>query len=52
MREQLSAHLWWPEFLGREVTLEGPLDPKGFWPFSDTISGSRWPGTMGGPKSA
>ncbi len=34
----------------REITLEGPLDPDAYWPFSDTISGSRWPGSMGGPK--
>lgn len=50
MREQLSAYLWWPKFLGREITLAGKLDPEGFMPFADTISGSRWPGTMGGPK--
>lgn len=34
----------------REITMEGPLDPDAFWPFADTISGSRWPGRMGGPK--
>jgi acetoacetate decarboxylase len=33
----------------REITLEGPLDPDAYWPFSDTISGSRWPGQHGGP---
>ena len=49
MLEQLSAHLWWPQYLSREITLEGPLDPEGFWPHIDTISGSRWPGHMGGP---
>lgn len=47
--EQLSAHLWWPEYLSRNITLEGPLDPEGFWPHIDTISGSRWPGHLGGP---
>jgi acetoacetate decarboxylase len=52
MLEQLSAHLWWPIFLGREVTLAGPLDPDGFLPFADTISGSRWPGENGGPKKS
>ncbi|MCP5165059.1 MAG: acetoacetate decarboxylase family protein [Pseudomonadales bacterium] len=51
MREQLSAHLWWPEYLSREITLAGPLDPEGFWPHIDTISGSRWPGYLGGPIS-
>jgi len=50
MREQVSAHLWWPIFLDRQITLAGPLDPDGFLPFADTISGSRWPGTNGGPK--
>ena len=50
MREQLSAHLWWPVFLDREIKLAGKLDPEGFLPFADTISGSRWPGSNGGPK--
>ncbi len=47
--EQVSAHLWYPEYLSREITLEGPLDPEAFWPHVDTISGSRWPGHLGGP---
>ena len=50
MREQLSAHLWWPTFLDREIKLAGKLDPEAFLPFVDTISGSRWPGENGGPK--
>lgn len=50
MREYLGARLWWPKFLGRAITLEGRLDPEGYWPFVDTIGGSRWPGTMGGPR--
>ncbi|TXS94029.1 acetoacetate decarboxylase [Parahaliea maris] len=50
MREQVSAHLWWPIFLDREITLAGKLDPEGFMPFADTISGSRWPGSNGGPR--
>ena len=29
--------------------LEGALDPKGFWPFADTIGGLV--GEQGGPKS-
>jgi acetoacetate decarboxylase len=52
MREQLSAHLWWPTFLDRSITLAGELDPEGFLPFADTISGSRWPGENGGPKKS
>ena len=49
MREQLSAHLWWPIFLDRTITLAGELDGEGFLPFADTISGSRWPGVGGAP---
>jgi len=53
MRDKPNCYLWWPTFLDRSITLSAPLDPEGFLPFSDTISGSRWPGTMGGPlKSA
>ena len=33
------------------ITLAGTLDPEGFLPFADTISGSRWPGENGGPKA-
>ena len=50
LREMVSAHLDWPSFLGREITLEGTLDPDAFWPYVDTIGGSRWPGQMGGPR--
>jgi acetoacetate decarboxylase len=50
MREQLSARLWTPTFKGREITLEGALDPDAFWPHVDTIGGSRWPGQSGGPR--
>jgi acetoacetate decarboxylase len=45
-----SARLWTPTFLGRDITLGAPLDPDAFWPHADTISGSRWPGTSGGPR--
>ena len=27
-----------------------PLDPLAFWPYADTIGGSRWPGFKGGPR--
>ncbi len=50
MREYVGARLWWPTFRARANTLEGRLDPDAYWPFVDTIGGSRWPGTMGGPK--
>ncbi len=49
MEEQLSAHLWWPEYKSRHISMEGPLDPDAFWPFVDTIGGSRWPGVLGSP---
>jgi len=50
LREQLGARLWTPIFKGREITLEGALDPDAFWPHVDTIGGSRWPGQSGGPR--
>lgn len=50
IREQISAHLWTPMFLGREISLAGKLDPVAFQPFVDVIGGSRWPGENGGPK--
>ena len=46
----VSARLWSALPTSRDITLEGPLDPDAYWPFADTISGSRWPGTWGGPK--
>ncbi|MDY0005662.1 MAG: acetoacetate decarboxylase family protein [Spongiibacteraceae bacterium] len=52
LRKQLSAHLWTPIFLDRRITLAGKLDPEGFWPFADTIGGSRWPGENGGPRKS
>jgi acetoacetate decarboxylase len=52
LQEQVSAHLWWPEYLSREITLADPLDPEAFWPHIDNISGSRWPGHNGGPLKA
>ncbi len=50
IRGDVSARLQQALPTVREITLEGPLDPDAYWPFSDTISGSRWPGTFGGPK--
>ena len=47
----VTARLWWPEYLGREITLAGALDPAAYWSFSDTIGGSRFPGEFGGPPS-
>ncbi|HEX7095208.1 MAG TPA: acetoacetate decarboxylase family protein [Acidimicrobiales bacterium] len=50
MREQISAHLVTADQPRREIALAGPLDPIAFWPYADTISGSRWPGERGGPR--
>lgn len=43
MREQVDAYLWTPEFLAREITIAGELDPDGFWPYANTIGGTRFP---------
>ena len=50
MRGQPNARLWTPIFKDRRITLAGPLDPVAFVPHMDVISGTRWPGTSGGPK--
>ena len=51
MRERLAARLVTPIHKSREITLAGALDPIAFWPYADTIGGSRWPGDRGGPRS-
>jgi acetoacetate decarboxylase len=48
-RELVSAYLDWSSFSTRTITLEGALDPDAYWPFADTLGGSRWPGQRGGP---
>ena len=45
-----SAELVTTRFTGRTISVAGPLDPEGFWPFADTIGGSRWPGRRGAPR--
>jgi acetoacetate decarboxylase len=47
---EVSAKLATMTFVDRSITLEGPLNPDAFWPHADTIGGSRWPGTQGGPR--
>ena len=49
INELLSAQLETADWLGRDITLEGELNPEAFWPHIDTIGGSRWPGQSGGP---
>ncbi len=46
------AHLVTNQPTARVITNAGPLDPVAFWPFVDVISGSRWPGERGGPRSS
>jgi acetoacetate decarboxylase len=50
MRGAATAWLQSAMPTGRDITLEGSLDPDAFWPHVDTIGSSRWPGTMGGPR--
>ena len=50
MREQLKVNLDTSTYTDRQITLEAPIDPEAFWPFVDTIGGSRWPGQSGGPR--
>ena len=45
-----SAELLTTRIRSRTISVAGPLDPEGFWPFADTIGGSRWPGRRGAPR--
>ena len=45
-----TAELVATRHTGRSIELAGPLDPDAFWPFADTIGGSRWPGDRGAPR--
>lgn len=46
-----TAELVTTRHTGRDISVAGPLDPDAFWPFADTIGGSRWPGERGGPRA-
>ncbi len=50
MRSAATAELVTTRHTARDITLAGPLDAEAFWPYADTISGSRWPGDRGGPR--
>ena len=52
MRGEATAYLSWAMPTARDITMAGALDPDAYWPFVDTISGSRWPGSSGGPAKA
>ena len=43
VREVLDTYLWTPDFLDRDITKAGQLDPEGFWPFAETVGGTRFP---------
>ncbi len=45
-----TAELVTAKHLSREISVAGHLDPEGFWPYADTIGGSRWPGDRGAPR--
>ncbi len=51
MRGPASAELVTTRHTAREITLAGALDPEAFWPYADTIGGSRWPGERGAPRT-
>ena len=50
MEELVGARLVTSRHKDRSIPNAGPLDPVAFWPYADTIGGSRWPGERGGPK--
>jgi acetoacetate decarboxylase len=35
---------------GRSIRAAGKLEAEAFWPYADTIGGSRWPGDRGAPR--
>jgi len=49
-RGPATAELLTARHTARSITLAGPLDPDAFWPYADTIGGSRWPGDRGAPR--
>jgi len=50
MRGPAIAELVTARHTARDITPAGALDPDAFWPFTDTIGGSRWPGDRGAPR--
>lgn len=45
-----TAELVSTRHTGRSIAVAGALDPDAFWPYADTIGGSRWPGDRGAPR--
>ncbi|MFM7063122.1 MAG: acetoacetate decarboxylase, partial [Actinomycetes bacterium] len=50
VRGAATAELVTTRHTGRSISAAGELDPDAFWPFADTIGGSRWPGDRGAPR--
>lgn len=50
MRGPATGELVTTRHTARSIRTAGPLDPDAFWPFADTIGGSRWPGDRGAPR--
>lgn len=46
MRELVDSYLWTPNFLDRSITKAGELDAEAFWPFAETVGGSRFPANV------
>jgi len=49
-RGPATAELVTTRHTARSISLAGTLDPVAFWPYADTIGGSRWPGERGAPR--
>lgn len=49
IRGEVKSVLWTPVFTDRQYADYKQLDGEAFWPFTETISGSRWPGLCGAP---
>ena len=47
VREVVDTYLWTPDFLDRSISKAGALDPVAFWPFAETIGGTRFPAVEG-----
>ncbi|NND83099.1 MAG: acetoacetate decarboxylase family protein [Gammaproteobacteria bacterium] len=46
VKEVVDAYLWTPDFLDRSITKAGELDAEAFWPFAETIGGTRFPANV------
>ena len=46
VREMVDTYLWTPEFLDRNISKAGALDAEEFWPFAETVGGTRFPANV------